>query len=64
MSFEQFQMALLRFVYVPEEVVLMPVYKGSVLRGGFGAALKRVACALRRAECEKCMLKHEANINI
>lgn len=57
MMLDQFQMALLRFVYVPEETVLMPVYKGNVLRGGFGAALKNVACALRRAECDKCMLK-------
>jgi hypothetical protein len=35
----------------------LPAYKGSTLRGGFGQALKEVACALRRQECGNCLLR-------
>lgn len=34
----------------------LPVFKGSTLRGAFGHALKRIACALRQQECDKCLL--------
>lgn len=39
-----------------DEAVL-PHYKGSTFRGVFGRALKRVVCALKREECENCLLK-------
>lgn len=35
----------------------LPGYKGSTLRGGFGHALREVACALKRQECETCLLR-------
>jgi hypothetical protein len=35
---------------------LLPVFKGSTLRGGFGHALKQTTCALRRQECLTCLL--------
>ncbi len=35
----------------------LPAYKGSTLRGGFGAALKHVACALKRQDCGGCLLR-------
>ena len=35
---------------------LLPPYKGSTLRGGFGHALKRTCCALRRQDCHACLL--------
>ncbi len=34
----------------------LPPFKGSTLRGGFGAALRRVACVRRRGDCEACTL--------
>ncbi|MBD3182523.1 CRISPR system precrRNA processing endoribonuclease RAMP protein Cas6 [Candidatus Poribacteria bacterium] len=57
MNFEYLKMSLLRFTYAVEENILMPVYKGSVLRGGLGAALRKVSCVLKNAECDTCMLK-------
>ena len=34
----------------------LPAFKGSTLRGAFGHALKAVTCALRRQDCETCLL--------
>ncbi|MGB9498174.1 MAG: CRISPR system precrRNA processing endoribonuclease RAMP protein Cas6 [Dissulfuribacterales bacterium] len=34
----------------------LPYYKGSTFRGVFGRALKKVVCALKRQECETCLL--------
>ena len=39
------------------EEIRLPAYEGSTLRGGFGHALKRACCALRRQECATCMLR-------
>lgn len=35
---------------------ILPVFKGSTLRGAFGHALKKVACTLRNQQCESCLL--------
>ncbi len=40
-----------------ESEALLPAYKGSMLRGVFGIALKRIVCALRRQECADCLLR-------
>ena len=35
---------------------LVSAFKGSMLRGAFGHAFKKVSCALRRQDCETCLL--------
>ncbi|NOZ26392.1 MAG: CRISPR system precrRNA processing endoribonuclease RAMP protein Cas6 [Nitrospirae bacterium] len=37
--------------------MVLPSYKGSTLRGGFGHAFRRVVCALRNKECADCLLR-------
>jgi hypothetical protein len=36
-----------------EKGLLLPPYKGSTLRGGFGNAFRRISCALKEANCGK-----------
>ena len=40
-----------------ESDAILPQYKGSTFRGVFGHALRKVVCALKRQECEDCLLK-------
>lgn len=37
--------------------LMLPAYKGSTLRGGFGLAFRKVVCALKKMECTDCLLK-------
>lgn len=36
----------------------LPLFKGSTLRGALGHSLKKVSCALRRQECDSCLLSN------
>ena len=45
------------FSVVLEDDAVLPVYKGSTLRGLFGHALKKVVCALRHIDCTDCLLR-------
>lgn len=45
------------FCLKPKEDIILPVYKGSTFRGGFGNAFKRVVCALKKNTCGGCLLK-------
>ena len=48
-----------RFTCRLEDEAVMPPYKGSTFRGVFGHALKRVVCALKRQECDNCLLREK-----
>jgi CRISPR-associated endoribonuclease Cas6 len=41
------------------ESIVLPAYKGSTLRGGFGHAFRRVVCAIKDKECPNCLLKEK-----
>ncbi len=47
------------FKITPKEPLILPAYKGSTLRGGFGYAFKRVVCAIKDKECPDCLLKEK-----
>ncbi len=40
-----------------KEPLILPAYKGSTFRGGFGNVFKKVVCALKKKECLDCLLK-------
>lgn len=40
-----------------EKGLVLPPYKGSTLRGGFGRVFRRIACSQRHADCSQCLLK-------
>ena len=48
-----------KFVIRPQGELILPPYKGSTFRGGFGHALKRAVCADKEGECAKCVLRRE-----
>ncbi len=47
------------FSLIPQEPIILPSYKGSTLRGGFGNAFRRVVCALKKNDCDECILKEK-----
>lgn len=51
--------AKFRFNLKALEPIVLPSYKGSAIRGGFGYAFKRVSCAIRNKECPDCLLKEK-----
>lgn len=52
-----FPLARVRFTLVAREPMLLPAYKGAVLRGGFGVALKARACQRPPTDaCTPCRL--------
>lgn len=46
-----------RFTVEAQDRLSLPLYKGSTLRGGFGTIFKRIVCALKREDCNGCMLR-------
>ena len=57
MILKDFRFSRFRFKAKAREPVLLPAYKGSIFRGGFGYAFKKVACALKKQDCKTCLLK-------
>ncbi len=55
----EFPFKKFEFQLIPEEPIILPSYKGSTLRGGFGNAFRKVVCALRKNDCDDCILKEK-----
>lgn len=54
----EFQVAYYRVdLTAGDKGLVLPPYKGSTLRGGFGTAFRWIACACRHEECKNCMLQ-------
>lgn len=47
----------LQFTIEAIDPIVLPNYKGSTFRGGFGNVFRRVVCALKRKDCKDCILK-------
>ncbi len=50
-------LARYRFTFRMTEALRLPDYAGSLLRGQFGAALRRTSCMTRAATCDGCPLR-------
>ncbi|GAB6181350.1 CRISPR system precrRNA processing endoribonuclease RAMP protein Cas6 [Desulfotomaculum defluvii] len=55
---EKFKLAKYEVMFkAGSDGLILPPYKGSTLRGGFGNAFQRIVCAQRRRSCTGCLLK-------
>jgi len=50
-----------RFIFTikGETALLLPAYKGSTLRGGFGHAFRRIVCVFKGKGCGECLLRQQ-----
>lgn len=56
--FNDFYLSRYTFILEARERLILPLYKGSTFRGGFGHAFKKVTCTVRNRPCEECLLKN------
>ncbi len=52
--FNQLNFTIQKITFLAEEPLLVPEYKGSMIRGALGHALKKVSCALKKFNCPEC----------
>lgn len=55
--FDGFRLAKYRITLKAREHMILPQFKGSMLRGGFGHTFKRICCASREKTCEVCLIR-------
>ena len=59
MTLPSFTLSRYRFALTADDPMLLPPYKGSTLRGGFGHAFKRMVCFQPRVKtCRECLLRY------
>jgi hypothetical protein len=54
-----FSLAYLRLTLEAKEPLFLPPYKGSTLRGGFGASFRKVSCVMTQQDCQTCQLNQQ-----
>lgn len=47
------------FHLTAKDVIVLPRYKGSTIRGGFGNSFRKIACTLKKNDCYDCILKEK-----
>ena len=62
--FEQLSFTIQRITFLAEEPLLVPEYKGSMIRGALGHALKKVSCALKRFSCPECPIREKCAYSV
>jgi len=54
-----FQLAKFTFLLKAQELINLPVYKGSTFRGAFGHTFRKIVCVLKKDDCSQCLLKEK-----
>jgi len=57
MSLKQLYLAKYRFTLRARETLILPAYKGSTLRGGFGSVFHKLICVNKNKDCSNCLLR-------
>jgi CRISPR-associated endoribonuclease Cas6 len=56
-SLQALKLLPLRFTLCAQTPIHLPHYKGSTLRGGFGAVFKETVCVVEHHDCQRCLLR-------
>jgi len=56
---ENFKLARFKIHLEPLEEIILPRYKGSTFRGGFGNSFRRLVCLNKKWNCRECILKEK-----
>ncbi len=59
MFLDNFSLAKFQLTISPIDKIILPKYKGSTFRGGFGHAFKKVVCVNSHKDCSECLLKEK-----
>ena len=54
---ENFRVATFEFILSALERIVLPPYKGSTFRGGFGSTFRKIVCTTKSQRCEDCIVK-------
>jgi len=64
MSLKQLYLAKYRFTLRARETLILPAYKGSTLRGGFGSVFHKLICVNKNKDCSNCLLRDKCHLLI
>ncbi len=62
--FNNLSFTIQRVRFLAKEPLLVPEYKGSMIRGALGHALKKVSCALKRFTCPECPIREKCAYSV
>lgn len=56
---DNFKAVRFGFVLSALKTIILPQYKGSTFRGGFGTTFRRIVCTTKKDSCDDCMFKQK-----